>query len=245
MRSQQLDAAAAIQRLADDVRRHPALDNAFYRHWMSGPLPYRQVEVFAREFYARTVDTMLMAALSVLHADDLADRVERVRHLYTEYGSGDPAKAHLLLQEMMLTDLLGRLRGTPYPLAELRAADPLPGTRSFTEGRRALFTDPDKRVVQGALLAQELLAHPAPVRLYEGLRNYKHLYDEDAFHHMCEYFYVHICEAAKGDREEAIAAAARLCRDEEDLDRLRVGFDGLLELTAGYWDQVHRAMLAA
>lgn len=245
MRLQPATAAEEVQRLADGVGAHPALDNAFFRHWMSGPLPYPQVEVFAREFHARTVDTMLMAALAVLHADDLDDRVERIKHLYTEYGSGDAAKAHLLLQEHMLTDLLGRLRGAPYTREELRAADPLPGTREFTEGRRALFTHEDRRVVQGALLAQELLAHPSPVRMYEGLRHYRHLYDVDGFHRMSEYFYVHICEAAKVDPEQAVAATAALCRDEEDLARVREGFDGLMELTAGYWETVHRAMLAA
>ncbi|WP_067826791.1 iron-containing redox enzyme family protein [Actinomadura kijaniata] len=245
MRLQPAAAVEEVQSLADGVADHPALDNAFFRHWMSGPLPYPQVEVFAREFHARTVDAMLMAALAVLHADDLDDRVERVKHLYTEYGSGDAAKAHLLLQEHMLTDLLGRLRGAPYTREELRAADPLPGTRAFTQGRRALFTDDDRRVVQGALLAQELLAHPSPVRLYEGLRHYRDLYDVDGFHRMSEYFYVHICEAAKIDPVRAVRSAAAVCRDGADLARLREGFDGLLDLTAGYWDTVYRAMLAA
>ncbi|WP_240487324.1 iron-containing redox enzyme family protein [Actinomadura flavalba] len=225
------------------VRRHPALENDFYRHWLSGPLPYAQVEVFAREFYARTIDTTVMIALSVLHTDDLAARVERVKHLYTEYGNGDPAKAHLLLLETMLTGLLGRLRDEPYTAAELRAGG-RPETRAFGDARRALFTDADARVVRGALLAQEALAHSTTIRMYEGMRNYKHLYDEDDFHRACEYFYVHICEAAKTDLPGLVADAARVCRDEVDLAQVRRGFDGVLDLTAAYWGAVHRAMRA-
>ncbi|POM22183.1 hypothetical protein BTM25_55950 [Actinomadura rubteroloni] len=235
-------ATETIRDLAGSVRRHPALENDFYRHWMSGPLPFRQVEVFAREFYARTIDTTVMIALSVLHTDDLAARAARVKHLYTEYGNGDPDKAHLLLLERMLTGLLGRLRGGGYSVQELRAGGGRPETRAFGDARRALFTDADPRVVQGALLAQDALAHSTTIRMYEGMRNYKHLYDEEDFHASCEYFYVHICEAAKSDREELVAAAAGVCRDEVDLAQVRRGFDGVLDLTAAYWAAVHRAM---
>ncbi|WP_019633310.1 iron-containing redox enzyme family protein [Actinomadura atramentaria] len=234
----------SIRELAGSVRRHPALENDFYRHWLSGPLPYRQVEVFAREFYARTIDTTAMIALSVLHTDDLAARVERVKHLYTEYGNGDPDKAHLLLLERMLTGLLGRLRDGRYTVQELRSGTARPETRAFGDARRALFTDPDARVVQGALLAQDALAHATTVRMYEGMRNYKHLYEEEEFHSACEYFYVHICEAAKTDRAELVAAAAAVCHDEVDLAQVRRGFDGVLDLTAAYWAAVHRAMRA-
>ncbi|MDL4775358.1 MULTISPECIES: iron-containing redox enzyme family protein [Thermomonosporaceae] len=234
-----------VRELAAAVHRSPALDNDFYRLWASAPLPYPQVETFAREFYARTVNTSVMVALSVLHTDDLAARVECVKNLYSEYGNGDPAKAHLLLLERFLTDLLTRLRGAPFTVDELRAAEPLASTRAFGKGQRALFTDSDQRVVQGALLGQEHLAYSMLVRLYEGVRNYKHLYGEDEFHEECEYFYVHIGEAEKEHKAEAIVSAAAVCHGDDDLDRVREGFDGFLGLTADYWTGVHEAMLAA
>ncbi|MFC6886469.1 MULTISPECIES: iron-containing redox enzyme family protein [Actinomadura] len=234
-----------VRDLAATVHEHPALDNEFYRLWMSGTLPYPQVETFAREFYARTVNTSVMVALSVLHTEDLAARVECVKNLYSEYGNGDPEKAHLLLLERFLTDLLTRLRGAPFTVDELRASEPLSTTKAFGQGQRALFTDPDQRVVQGALLGQEHLAYSMLVRLYEGVRNYKHLYGEDEFHEECEYFYVHIGEAEKEHKAEAIVSAAAVCRSDDDLAHVRQGFDGFLTLTAGYWKGVHEAMLSA
>ncbi|MCO6008492.1 hypothetical protein NE236_26295 [Actinoallomurus purpureus] len=81
--------------------------------------------------------------------------------------------------------------------------------------------------------------------LYEGIRNYKHLYGEDEFHEACEYFYVHIGEAEKEHREQAVVSAAQLCRTGADFEREREAFDGFLDLTARYWAGVHGAMLAA
>lgn len=236
---------APVRDLAAAIRKHPALDNAFYQHWQSGPLPLEQVEVFAHEFYARTVNTSVMVALSVLHTEDLAARVECVKNLYSEYGNGDPAKAHLLLLEQFLADLLTRLGDRDVQPGDLRAGDPLPSTTAFSAGQRALFTDGDQRVVQGALLGQEHLAYSMLVRLYEGVRSYKHLYGEDEFHEACEYFYVHIGEAEKEHKEQAVISAAQVCRDDADLDRVREGFNGFLDLTADYWAGVHDAMLAA
>ncbi|GAA2410095.1 hypothetical protein GCM10010191_18500 [Actinomadura vinacea] len=236
---------APIRDLAATTHKHPALDNGFYRHWQSGPLPYEQVSVFAREFYARTVNTSVMVALSVLHTEDLAARVECVKNLYSEYGNGDPEKAHLLLLEQFLADLLTRLGVRQIVPDDLRAAEPLPSTAAFSGGQRALFTDDDQRVVQGALLGQEHLAYSMLVRLYEGVRNYKHLYGEDEFHEACEYFYVHIGEAEKEHKEQAVISAAQVCRTDADFARVQEGFEGFLDLTAGYWSGVHDAMLAA
>lgn len=45
-----------IQSLAESVFTHKALDNAFYRRWMGCSLPLADVEVFARNYLARTTD---------------------------------------------------------------------------------------------------------------------------------------------------------------------------------------------
>jgi hypothetical protein len=92
---------------------------------MAGPLSYPEVEVFAGEYLARTKNTSIMVALSVLHTEDLAARTECVKNLYSEYGNGDPAKAHLVLLEGFLADLLSRLRGVAVPIEHLRARQPL------------------------------------------------------------------------------------------------------------------------
>ncbi|OIQ68486.1 hypothetical protein GALL_499200 [mine drainage metagenome] len=43
-----------IRSLAENVFSHSALNNDFYRRWTGGALPLDEVEVFARNYLART-----------------------------------------------------------------------------------------------------------------------------------------------------------------------------------------------
>jgi len=232
-----------IGRMAQSVFASAALDNEFYDRWMGGPLSYAEVEVFAAEYLARTKNTSVMVALSVLHTDDLTARVECVKNLFSEYGNGDATKAHLVLLEGFLEDLLTRLGGVGVATTELAGRTPLESTQAFSTGQRELFTSPDQRVVQGALLAQEWLAYSMLTRLYEGVRNYKSLYDTDEeFHEACEYFYIHIGEAEKEHKIQAVTSAAQVCATSDDVSTVQSGFDGFVELTIQYWAGVAERM---
>ncbi|WP_199865266.1 hypothetical protein [Frankia sp. EI5c] len=83
--------------------------------------------------------------------------------------------------------------------------------------------------------------------MYEGVRNYKSYYSsEEEFHEHCEYFYVHIGEAEKEHRIQAVESAApQVCADATDLARVQAGFDGFLDLTVHYWRGVVARMRAA
>ncbi|SEQ99730.1 iron-containing redox enzyme family protein [Actinokineospora terrae] len=240
------DRAARIAATVADIDTSAAIDNDFYRLWMGGPLPYSAVAVFAREYLARTRFTAVMVALSVLNTTDLAARVECVKNLYSEYGNGNAEKAHLVLLENFLADLLSRLAGREVSTGELTLEEPLPSTTAFSAGQRELFSATDQRVVQGALLAQEHLAFAMLTRLYEGVRNYKPLWPrEDDFHEACEYFYVHIGEAEKEHKREAVVSAAAVSRTEADFAVVLRAYDTFVTLTADYWRGVHQAVTAA
>src|ERR1041384_545971 len=133
---------SAIGTLVAGISRREAIDNEFYRTWMSTVLPYHQVRAFAREYWARTQYTSVMVALSVIHTKDLMARVECVKNLFSEYGNGDPKKVHLVLLERFFEDLLSRLAGARVSMADVIAEGAAPSTRRFSEGQRALFTDP-------------------------------------------------------------------------------------------------------
>lgn len=230
---------AAVLHLVSQLSASQALDNEFYSRWTNGSLPYPQVAVFAREYLARTVNTSVMVALSVLNTHDLAARVECVKNLYSEYGNGRADKAHLVLLETFLVDLLTRLSGSPVAVEDIRESTPLPSTHAFSQGQRELFTAHDQRIVQGALLAQEHLAYSMLTRLYEGVRNYKSLYrTDDEFHEACEYFYIHIGEAEKEHKLEAITSTLGVCKDSTDLAVATGAFDQFVQLTARYWQGV-------
>lgn len=239
-----------IQVLAESIYEHAALNNTFYKMWMDGPLPLQNVEIFARNYLARTTQTASMVALSFLGTDDLRAKTEIVKNLYSEFGYGDPEKAHIVLLERYLLDLLSRLADRPYSREELLTHDVLITTRNFSQAQRSLYTDDwknaDPRHVLGTLLAQEWLAYSMLTRLYEGARNYQHLYPgNDIFHEHCEYFYVHIGDAEKEHKHQAVRAAAQECKTAEDIEELAASFNRFLNITARYWEGIAAAMPTA
>ncbi|MGE8176018.1 iron-containing redox enzyme family protein [Pseudomonas fluorescens] len=235
-----------IQCLAESVFTHNALNNTFYQRWMGGTLSLGDVEVFARNYLARTTQTSRMVALSFVGTDDLYAQVEIVKNLYSEMGYGNPEKAHLALLECYLIDLLSRLADRPYSMDELMALPVLESTHTFSREQLSLYTDGghnNPRHVLGTLLAQEWLAYSMLTRLYEGARNYKHLYaNNDDFHEHCEYFYIHIGDAEKEHKIQAVKAATHECTTDQHIEEVRASFNRFLVITEQYWNGIAHAM---
>lgn len=239
-----------IQCLAESVFTHKALNNTFYQRWMGGTLSLGDVEVFARNYLARTALTSRMIALSFLGADNLHAQVEIVKNLYSEMGYGSPKKAHLALLESYLIDLLSRLADRPYSMDELTALPVLKSTRMFIHEQLSLYADGGRYNnplhVLGTLLAQKWLAYSMLTRLYEGARNYKHLYaNNDNFHEHCEYFYIHIGDAEKEHKIQAVKAATQECTTDQHIEEVRASFNRFLVITEQYWNGIAHAMPSA
>jgi hypothetical protein len=66
----------------------------------------------------------------------------------------------------------------------------------------------------------------------------------DEFHEHCEYFYVHIGEAEKDHKEQAVNSASQVCKTEMQVKALQSGFDRFLGITADYWDGIGEAISA-
>lgn len=235
-----------IDNLARSVFTHRALQNRFYDRWMTGPLDFQGMRTFARNYLARTVNTSTMVALSFLGTDDIVAKAEIVKNLHSEFGHGDPARAHITLLRSMLTDVLSRLQGAPFQLAELDRIPVLPTTARFITVQRELYTSKDEAAVLGTLLAQEWLAYSMLTRLYEGFRHYRPLFPSlDEFHEHCEYFYVHIGEAEKDHKDQAVRSANQVCKTEAQLASLQSGFNGFLGITADFWEGLGDAVSAS
>ncbi|MCA4964830.1 hypothetical protein [Pseudomonas sp. Y24-6] len=235
-----------IQSLAESVLTHNALDNIFYRRWLAGPLPLADVEVFARNYLARTTQTSLRVALPLVNTGNLYEQLEIIKKRYPDKGHGNREKAHLTRLENYLIDLLSRLSGQPYRMDKLTALPVLDSSHTFNREKLRLYIDGDHenpRRILGALLAQEWLAYPMLIRLYEGARNYKHLYaNNDDFHKHCEYFYIHIGDAEKEHQIQAVKAASQACNTDQHIEEVSAAFNRFLMLTQQYWDGIARAM---
>ena len=237
------EARERIHSLARGCAEHPALRNAFYQLWVERALDADAVEVVARNFYERVRRTPERIALAFLNMTDLTARAETVENLYDEMGHGNPAAAHSVLLRDFLEGLLGRLRNAPVDLHASRAPL-LPSTVRLIEGGEKVFSSPHPQEVCGALLAQEWHAYPQLVHLYEGVRNYRHLYGVEEFHEQCEYFYLHIGATEKQHKVHSLSTAAKTCHTRGDLRHLERGFITYLDLLADNWSEIHATITA-
>lgn len=235
-----------IQSLAESVLTHKVLKNAFCQRWVGGSLPLADVEVFARNYLARIGQTSHMDALSFMGTFVLHAQVDIVKNLYAKMRCDNPEKA-LALLESYLIDLLSRLADRPYSMDELMAVPVLESTIAFSREQLNLYTDGgdnnNPRHVLGTLLAQEWLAYSMLIRLYEGARNYKHLYaNNDDFHEHCEYFYIHIGDAEKEHKIQAVKAATQECTTDQHIEEVSTSFNRFLVITEQYWNGIAHAM---
>src|ERR1041385_4480387 len=83
--------------LARGCAEHPALRNPFYQLWMAEELTADEVELVARNFYARVSRTPVRIALAFLNMTDVAARAETVENLYDEMGHGSADKVHSVI----------------------------------------------------------------------------------------------------------------------------------------------------
>lgn len=234
-------------KILDNSRNSPALSNDFYTAWMQKPLEPFAVELFAANYLARTKHTSSMVALSLLSTDDVEAKTEISKNLFSELGHGNPQKSHINLLNTYLSDLLSRLHRREYSINELRKIQILPGTVEFTKEQRELYqpgpTPHDRCRVLGAHLTQEWIAYTMLTQLYEGARNYMHLYkNQDEFHEYCEYFHAHIGESEKSHREQALFAASRECQTESDRQAMLNSCLRFLDITAKFWEGLATAM---
>jgi hypothetical protein len=145
-----------IERLAQSVKTHPALNNAFYYSWQSERLTLSQIGVFAinyREFTFRFPEAL---ASLILNINDLTARAEYTKTLYSEMGNGNPNVAHSVLFEKFCNDLSAH-SGNPgfLKIDNLKKSHPiLEETICLVQGEKMLYTK-SHAIATGAQLAQE------------------------------------------------------------------------------------------
>jgi len=237
--------SSSMEQKLRQITADPALDNAFYRRWMTGELGIEALEVFARNYGAWVKAFPDALATLITVTDDLDAKGEYVKTLYSEMGYGSAAKAHSVLLDAFfqaLAEAMGEGSRLARPRLE-RELDLLPTSRELIRGERDLYGQ--RGLGFGAQLALEWQAYTMVRQLYEGARSYLHRWaDPDAFHEACEYFYVHIGAAEKDHKDESLRAVGRYAQNPESAERIARGYEAHLALIARFWDGLHSATAA-
>ena len=235
----------ALEQLLRKITSQPALENDFYRKWMSGSFCIEELEVFARNYEAWVKSFPDALATLVSATDDLEAKGEYVKTLYSEMGYGNSLKAHSVLLEHFFEELACRLgeNGRLNQDRLEREIEMLPSTLELIEGERKLYGD--TQMSFGAQLALEWQAYTMLRKLYDGARNYLPLWSNpDEFHEACEYFYTHIGAAEKDHKQESLNAVRRYARDEESIAAIVEGYHRHLKLIANFWLGLYQAVTA-
>ena len=95
----------ALAQLLGEITSQPALENDFYRRWMSGSFSIEELEVFARNYEAWVKSFPDALATLVGATDDLDAKGEYVKTLYSEMGYGNARKAHSVLLDHFFEDV--------------------------------------------------------------------------------------------------------------------------------------------
>ena len=234
----------ALAHLLHEITSDPALENEFYRRWISGSFSIEELEVFARNYEAWVKSFPDALATLVSATDDLDAKGEYVKTLYSEMGYGNARKAHSVLLDLFFTELAEKLGNSGRLDCDRleRDVEMLPSTRELIEGERQLYGD--AHMSFGAQLALEWQAYTMLRKLYDGARNYLPLWgNADEFHEACEYFYTHIGAAEKDHKEESLNAVQRYARDEESLAWIVEGYRRHLKLISDFWLGLYNAIM--
>lgn len=236
-----------LGKLTAGIASHRAVNNRFYRRWISKSLSIEGLKVFVRNYGAFVISFPNAMAAIILTTDDLEAKTEHVKTLFSEMGYGNARKLHSILFDNFFGELARKL-GCEGSLnrSNLEEMEVLPSTQRFIDGERMLYGNEKPQIAVGAQLAQEWQAYTMLRQLYEGARNYIPLWSNaDEFHEACEYYYVHIGAAEKDHKEESIRAAYKYGQDEATMALVTEGFNQHLDLYVDFWEGMYEAIVAA
>lgn len=232
-----------LKKLAQSTRQSIAVNNLFFDKWLKSPLTIDEIAVFARNYWEWTFCFPQALAGLLAQTTDIKARVEYTKILFSEMGNGQNNKVHSALFEQFCNQLALKLGHPGYlEIERLKQAFPLlKATQELNRWQRETYSNSELAI--GAQLALEWQAYTMIRKLYDGARNYMHLWENpDDFHEACEFFYVHIGAAEKDHKEESILAAKQLVDKGMAFKSIEEGFCQSLHLIGNFWNDIANYM---
>ena len=133
-----------LELLLTDITNHPALNNDFYREWMTRRFTIDELAIFARNYGAWVKSFPDALAILLVTTDDIDAKTEYVKTLYSEMGYGNSAKVHSALLSNFFTELahkMGHDAGRNWDNLQ-KTAELLPTTQELIKGEQDLYRDP-------------------------------------------------------------------------------------------------------
>jgi len=164
----------SLQGMMEELTTHPVNSNEFFQRFKEERLSREQLRRFLRQYhyFCKHFVKLLEGLLYKTPVDEIEMRVELIKTLHSELGSGSLEQAHVRQLERF-----ARALGLSEP--DLNQTQPLPEVESYLQVLRRLFLETDYLVALGAELAVETTAASEFQYLYPGLQKYPEFTAED------------------------------------------------------------------
>lgn len=218
-----------LDSLVAELERHPVNSNVFFQAFRDQYLERRRLQSFLKQYryFCKHFVKLLEGLLYKTPVDQVGMRIELVKTLHSELGSGRIERAHI-----RLLDRFARALGLTEE--ELDRTQPIAEVEAYMRTLHRLFIESDYLVALGAELAVEKTAASEFKYLYPGIKKYLWFHEDDL-----EFFTLHLKE------EEChgawlIEAVQRTARTSSDFDRVAAGARETTEAWHGFWLGLHR-----
>jgi len=220
------DPAVFLDELRAELKRGFAVAHPFFQTFRKGLYSRQSLKPIFRELYILFLEipkANLCLASNVEHPVV----IESIRtHMIVELGAEEPDRAtHLTLYRRFLY-ALGLTR------AELDGYSGLASSRAMSEGLRFMSEFEEPEIAMGGFLCTETIAAPVQAALYEGLKTYPDLREEDLY-----YFALH--SRIEVEHSDMVCDyLTPFMETEVGREKIREGARRLAKIYANYWSGI-------
>jgi hypothetical protein len=234
-----------LEAITQEMSGHRALHHPYFDYLIAKAqtgVTAAQFDMHRANYFCRTRETIPSVARVVVAAaqnNDAQTLASAGKNLYEETGEGNHSLAHSLLLERSHNIHGAHIFGLP-PLSLKESPHStllIPEVHEFVAKQTKLYTSPSYATVLGTGFAHEYAADAMLTQFYRSLfLPYKNHYNNGLFDAVAKYFLVHIGGVEERHAQDAKEALLRACKVGKDLDAVREGAFGFLDIQAKLWD---------
>jgi pyrroloquinoline quinone (PQQ) biosynthesis protein C len=222
-------ASPSLNQLMEELTSHPVNHHPFFVRFQAEHLTRQQLQTFFRQYhyFCKHFVKVLEGLLYATPIDEVEMRVELIKTLHSELGSGSCEQAHVKQLERF-----GQKLGLRE--SDLKRTEPIPEVTTYLKVLHRLFIETDYLVALGAELAVETTAASEFRYFASGLHKYPDFTPEALV-----FFELHLQEE-QHHTDWLFDAVRKTATTPEQLARVAAGARQLADTWHEFWNGMYR-----
>jgi pyrroloquinoline quinone (PQQ) biosynthesis protein C len=219
----------SLNQLMAELTAHPVNHHPFFVRFQAEHLTHRQLQAFFRQYhyFCKHFVKVLEGLLYATPIDEVEMRVELIKTLHSELGSGSYERAHVKQLEQF-----GQKLG--LSVTDLEETQPVHEVRAYLKALHRLFTESDYLTALGAELAVETTAISEFRYFAPGLKKYSDFTPEDLI-----FFELHLQEE-QHHSDWLVDAVRKTASTPEQLTQVAAGARQTADGWHEFWNGMYR-----